>query len=374
MTDTLVFSLPAVPRSAQPEAHWWRVADGVVVARGADGAWVGQAVDAGREGRSLIGLAPADSVRLAIAEASAAATTPRQAAAIARVAAVEQSLGDPETLHAVSVPVPGDDGALVTAVVANAAMLEWIDWARALGADPDHIVPAASLLPVGDEWVAAKVGAEHLVGRHDMVLPNEPAIAQAILGDAEVRELPPEAIEAEIAAIAEAPILDLRIGRFAKRRRLVIDRDRIRELVILASLIPIITLLWAIVAIVRLESASDRLDSETLRIAETAVGRPVTLATAEAEMVQRLGRSASPGLSAPLAALYQGLQGEAAVSSTQIGYRGDGTLSVTLAAPAVADINRLLVALQRDGYRVTAVPRQAPDGRAMVEVTIRSGP
>lgn len=374
MSDALVFALPEAPDGARAEAHWWRVVDGIIASRGADGAWVGHAADAAREGRSLIGLAPAASVRLEIAEASAAAATPRQAAAVARVAAVEQSLGDPETLHSVSVAVPGMDGALATAVVANSKMLEWIDWARSLGADPDHIVPVSSLLPAGEKWVTATIGAEHLVGRRPRVLPNEPALAQAIVGDADVEELPPEAVESEIAAMAQAPILDLRSGRFAKRRRLVIDRDRIRELVILAALIPIVTLLWAIVGIVRLDNASDRLDSETLRIAEAAIGRPATLETVEAEMVQRLGGGVGRGLSAPLAALYQALQAEAGVSSTLINYRGDGTLSVTLAAPAIADINRLLVALQRDGYRITAIPRQAPDGRAMAEITIRSGP
>ncbi|MDQ3471985.1 MAG: type II secretion system protein GspL, partial [Pseudomonadota bacterium] len=164
MADALVFSLPAVPDVAQPEAHWWRVVDGAIVAHGADSAWVTAAVEATRNGTALIGLAPAASVRLSLSEASASASTPRQAATVAKVAAVEQSLGDPDTLHAVTVPVPGEERALVTAVVANSTMLEWIDWARSLGLNPDHIVPAGSLLPVGDAWVAAKIGAEHLVG------------------------------------------------------------------------------------------------------------------------------------------------------------------------------------------------------------------
>ena len=370
MAEALVFSLPAVPDASHAEAHWWRVSDGAVTATGADGSWV----EAASDGLKLIGLAPAASVRLALTEATGGTSTPRQAAAVARVAAIEQSLGDPDTLHAVTVPVPGEERTLVTAVVANSTMLEWIDWARALGVDPDHIVPASSLLPVEGKWVEAKIGAERLVGRQDLVFPNEPSLAEAIVGGADVETVPPEAIEAEIAAMATAPILDLRSGRFAKRRRLVIDRDRIRELAILAALIPIITLLWAIVSIVRLEASSDRLDAETLRIAESTVGRPASLETAEAEMLQRLGSAAGPGLSAPLAALYTGLQVEAGVSSTQLGYRGDGTLSATLAAPTITDINRLLVALQREGYRITAVPRQAPDGRAMVDVTVRTGP
>lgn len=370
MTDALVFSLPALPDAAQAEAHWWRVANGAIVERGVGSEWVAASADSGK----LIGLAPAAAVRLTLAQASPNASTVRQAAAVARVAAVEQSLGDPDTLHAVTVPVPGEERALVTAIVANSTMLEWIDWARSLGVDPDHIVPVASLLPVGDGWGAATIGGEHLVGRRSLVIPNEPTLAEAIVGGAEVETLPSETIDTEIAAMAAAPILDLRTGRFARRRRLVIDRDRIRELALIAAMIPLITLIWAIIALVRLDSSSDRLDAETLRIAEATVGRPVTLENAEAEMLQRLGSAASPGLSAPLAALYTGLQSEAGVSTTLLGYRSDGTLSATLAAPAVTDINRLLVALQRDGYRITAVPRQAPDGRAMVDVTVRSGP
>lgn len=77
---------------------------------------------------------------------------------------------------------------------------------------------------------------------------------------------------------------------------------------------------------------------------------------------------------APLGGLYSALQGEQSVSSTSLSYGADGTLSTTLAAPTVDAVNRVLVAVQRNGYRITAVPRQAPDGRSMVDVTVRSRP
>ena len=366
--DALLVQLPSVPDAAQGEAHWWHVVDGAIVARGADRGWMTLA----GEQRRVVALAPSALVRLALVEAEPGATTPRQAATVARVAATERSLGDPATLHAVSSVGAGRD--VMTAVVANAAMLEWIDWARALGADPDAIVPAGALLPVSDEWVAAAVGSEALVARGGLVLPNEPALVEAIVGGDEVVTLSAEAVDRLLVAACEAPPIDLRSGRFAKRRRLVIDRDRIRELVLLAAAIPLITLLWSIVSIVQLDRSTARLDAETVRLAEAAAGHPVTLESAESELLARRGNSAGPGLSPSLAALLQGLQGESAISATELGYRGDGTVSTTLAAPAATDVNRLLVALQRDGYGVTAVPRQAPDGRAMVDVTIRGGP
>ena len=75
---------------------------------------------------------------------------------------------------------------------------------------------------------------------------------------------------------------------------------------------------------------------------------------------------------APLTAVYQALQPEQSVGITSLSYAPDGTLSATFAAPTVDAVNRVLLAVQRNGYRLTAVPRQSPDGRSMVDVTVRS--
>jgi len=369
--ETLVFALPEVADSAFREAHWWLVAEGAIVEAGVGAEWPGLASDAAGQRRRLVALAPIAAVRLAFAPANAAAASPRQAAVIARVAAVEQSLGDSATLHSARAALP--DGRLVTALVANGTMLEWIDWATALGVDPDHIVPVATLLPLGEQWVSATIGADTLVGRGEVIMPFEPALAEAIVGDSDITELSAEEIAAALVVAAEARLIDLRSGRFARRRRIVIERGRIRELIALACLIPLLTLLWAIVSIVKLNSSSDRLDAETLRLAEATIGRTPALETAAADMAQVKG-GGSGGLSVALTALFQKLQAEPGISTTQLGYSGNGTLQTTLAAPTVDEINRLLLALQRDGYKVTAVPRQAPDGRSMVDITVRSGP
>ena len=366
MPGHLIVALPETAVGASTETHWWLVADGEVRAEGKDSGWVALAVP-DRNGPVVVGLAPSAAVRLVVDRTVREGSTPTQAAAVARLDALETSLGDSETLHAVS-GVDGDR--IVTAITANATMLEWIGWARTAGVELDRIVPASLLLPRTEAWTGIAIGADPMLFRGDVVVPNDPAIAEAFVGGEPVEDAGAEARSAALLrAIGPLP-LDLRTGRFAKRRRFLLDRGRVRELVVLGLLIPLLTLAWAIVSIVRLNQSSEALDRDTFAIAQSALGRPVALENAEAELTQ--GRSSSR-LTVLLAALYQALQAEAAVSATQITYSG-GNFSTTLAAPSVNEINRLLIALQRDGYRVTAVPRQSPDGRAMVDLTIRTGP
>lgn len=368
MHGALLFTLPEVPDHHRRDTHWWWVVDGEVVEGGNGEEWLTLA----ERRPSLVAVAPAGSVRLSFAPAPTGAT-PRQAASIARVAAVQASLGDEETLHAVSDVAP--DGTVATAVVDQGVMRGWLVWARELGADPDHVVPAAALLPLSDRWLSAKIGADNVLGRKGIVLPGEPGLTDLVLGSEEVRGLEEAEVHAAIAAAAGSHPLDLRSGRFA-RQGLSLDRRRARELIVLAALIPLLMLSWMLVSIFKLDRSADRLNAETVSVASGALGRAVTLETAESELAQRSGGSASAygGLMAPLTATYQAMQQEPGVSSTSIAYSADDTLSVTLAAPTVDPINRVLLALQSDGYKVTAVSRQSPDARQMVDMTVRSAP
>lgn len=366
MVGHLILALPETAGGATAETHWWFVADGAFKAEGVNSEWA-QLAAQDRTAPVVVALAPSAAVRLIVDRTVREGSTPTQAAAVARLDALEMSLGDAGTLHAVSAV---DDDRIVTAVVANATMLEWIDWARTAGVELDRIVPTALLLPRTETWTRAAIGADHMLVRGEVVLPNDPAIAEAFVAGEPVNGLGAQAIAATVLRAAGPLPLNLRTGQFAKRRQFLLDRDRVRELAILGLLIPLLTLAWAIVSILRLDQSSDALDRDTIAVAQSALDRPVILENAEAELAQ--GRDSSR-LRVLLAALYQALQTEAAVSSTQIGYAG-GNFSATLAAPSVNEINRLLVALQDEGYRVTAVPRQSPDGRSMVDLTIRTGP
>ena len=368
MADTLLFTLPHAPERDRADTSWWHVVDGEVVSAGTGEEWLtfvkGQ--------RRLIGIAPAADVRLNFSEKPQSAATARQAEAVARVAAVGSSLDQEDSLHAASAVT--EDGEVVTAVTDRERLAAWLDWARTLGAEPNHVVPAGAILPLADHWRAAAFGTESVVGRRGTILPNEPDIAGFFVGEDDVETLDEEQVRSALAHAAEVLPIDLRTGRFSRRRRIALEKSRVRELVILASLIPLLLLAWALVVIVRLERSTDRLNSETVALASTALGRPVALESAASELAG--GASGSPlgGLMAPLTAVYQALQPEQSVSATSLSYASDGTLSVTFAAPQVDAVNRVLIALQRNGYRVTAVPRQSPDGRSMVDATVRSGP
>lgn len=349
---------------------WWLIADDAVIDRGTSEQWL-PLWRSGGATMPIIGLAPSSRVRMAFAPRAEGVTSDRQAIAVARVEAFGASLGDQQTLHA-SGALVADGQATLTAVVANDAMLQWLDWADRLDVSLDHIVPSALVLPLGETWVAADLGRERVAGHHGLVIPAEPAMLDT-LAPGDIHWLSPDEIDSALSAITEAPLIDLRSGRFARRKRFIIDRARIRELAMLAAAIPLITLLYALVLIARLEQSTSRLDAETLAAARSAAGNGVTLATAEAALAAR-SPDAANAFAVPLSALLVQVQAQPNVSSTQMAYASDGTFSTTLAAPSSDAINRVLLALQRDGYQVTAVRRQGTDGRLMADITIRSGP
>ena len=366
----LFVALPQDPLAADGAAHWWRVSEDVVEA-GTGSDWLELATDG--EAR-IIGLAPAADVRLAFSTPAEGAASPRQIETIARVGALEGSLGEPETLHTASTTLDGESPAIVTAVVANSKMQEWLDWADGLGIRLDHIVPAAMVLPLEEQWVAVQVGSERILGHRAMVLPEESALKDALLDDGvQLAELDPQLFELALLRIAAGPVPDLRTGRFARRRRIVIDRKRVRELALLTLAIILVTTLIAVVDIVRLDRSRAVLDAETLELARAVAGPGVTLDSAEAARAARAAPAAGGSLSAGVAAVLARLQPEQNVSLATLGYNG-GTLNFTLSGQGPDAINRVLLALQRDGYRVTAVPRTESDGRTLAEVTLREGP
>ena len=370
MTRILIL-LPEQPQPGLADTFWWRVEAGAVTARGEDASWVDLSAEGGGE---LVALAPAGAVRLVVTEPVGA--TDRQAVAIAAAAVREASAGDGGELHAAAAIIgAGEERRAMAAVVATTAMERWLEWLGALGRDPLAIVPSLLLLPPANEWIDLRVGNEHLVGRGELRFPYEPALAEALVGEERVRRLPADEVEAALVRLAEAPPLDLRHGAFARRRSLRIAQRQWRELAALAACVPLLALAAALVTVVRVNGAADRLDRQTEEVASAALGRSVAAEQALTELDLQAARLGGTGgaMAGPMAALFQQMQADPSVTATTLGWRGDGTLSTTLAAARVEDINRLLIALQRNGYKVTAVPRSAADGRQMADITVRSG-
>ena len=369
----LFVALPHDPVGGDSTAHWWQVI-GDAVEAGAGSEWLALAADVEARPR-IIGLAPAALVRLTFSTRAEGAASPRQAATIARMNALEKSLGEADTLHSTTAEMEGDPPTMVTAVAANSKMQEWLDWAEGLAVRIDHIVPVGMVLPLGERWTAATIGGERVLGRRGMVLPEEPSLKDALLGESEEQpdELGPDALPSALVRIAQAPEPDLRTGRFARRRRIAIEPMKIRELVLLTLAIILMSILIALVEIVKLERSRSALDAETLAIARKVAGPSLTLDNAEAALAARAGPAGGGSLSSGVAALLARLQPEPSVSLSTLGY-SRGTLSLTVSGQDSNAINRLLLALQRDGYQVSGVPRSQGDGRMLAQVTLREAP
>ena len=370
MTRSLLVLLPDLPDPSHSEAHWWEVEDGALSASGTGSEWLVKSARTGKEPLLLTGLVGPERVRLERRDPEALASA--QARTVARLEAEQAALGpDP---HAVAA-ADAMNGWIATTDAA--AMRRWLDWAAQHDAELDQIVPLAALLPADGKWVEARIGDRVIVARDGLALPDEPALVEALVGDAFVDTLDEQALEARIVAAVPNPPIDLRSGRFARARRWAPDPARLREFAILVALVLLVALLIPIAKAMRWDSESDRLDAETAAIATAALARPVDADTAESELRAAVGSGAAGGGgtagSQAFATLLAEMDAEPSVEASLIAFDASGTLTARLAAADVEAINRLLLGLQRRGWALTANPVGDGAGRAMVDLTLQGG-
>ncbi len=302
----------------------------------------------------------------------------RQAQAAARLLAAQKSLGPVEDQHIAAGEPRAEDGAIPVASASAAQMARWIALGRAAGLDPDYIYPVAALLPLPDEgsYIAAPVAGEEVMRGRSTGFAADPALVEAIVGDAPVTRLGEADSAALIAAAAanpDAPV-NLRSGAFRKRSHRMFDRTLVLRLALLVGLIALAGLAMSAIQIGKYRFAASRLDRDAVAAARTVLRGDVTIDNAEGQLDNRLEQigGGSRAFSVPAAGLYAVLRGNAAVSITRLSYTGNGTLTADLAAPRIEDLNQLLIAIQQDGYKVSAVPRAGADGRAAANITVRA--
>jgi hypothetical protein len=158
------------------------------------------------------------------------------------------------------------EGQLAVTIVANGSMIEWLDWLSAHGADPIAILPAGLAAPRSDTWVAAALGPERMIARAGLIAPDEPAMRDALVESGEeVTTLAPEALHQRLVWLAATLPLNLRTGRFARRRLLLLDWRRLRELAALPCSSPCSA--WhGPSLLIRLDRDLRRLEAETARL------------------------------------------------------------------------------------------------------------
>ncbi len=384
MGQTLILWLPSSASLIDGQAlvtavPWLRVDDSVVVDSGQDDLWVDAWVTntaSGAPSDQLVALAPAVDVPVRWRHYSDAA--PAQAAAAARIDTLSDSLGDAADLHVVAgMPATGGQ-AVPVAVTTRAAMTAWQNWLTAHNLSPSAILPVAAIIPPpADEaaWLA-EVGEERLIRLPDQAFLSDPNLDALIVGDRVLNPLPLDQMREALMLSLAAPPLDLLSGAWKAKRTLALDPAWIWWMKRMIAALIIVTLLVPIVHAVRLAADTRRADAVALDTAKS-IGVAANDATgAEAELDRRLAASGGGPLafSVPASALYAAMRDIPGLSLRALSHRTDGTLTITLAAPRVEDINQALLALQSRGYGITAQPMAGTNGEQQAVVTIRAVP
>jgi general secretion pathway protein L len=338
---------------------WWIVRDGKVAERGgAEDVLPDTLPD------RVVAIAPAGAMTIHVAELGSLAT--QQARVAARLLVAETSVAPIETQHVAVGEADGSDRSV--AVIGNGRISAWLESLQARGIDPDAILAAPLLLPRPEEgYVRAVIGGERVLRGRSAAFADEPGLTELLVGDAAVDNLDPEPLVVEALESAE---LDLRQGGFAKRRRFRIDWLLAKRLAGLGAAIAAVTLLIAVVQMVRYGFGADALDAEAEAIARTAVpdagGNPIS--TLQSRLAAR--RGAGLGFTATAGTVLNAVQAVPNVELASLTFEADGMVRATVLAPGAPEAETLRARLRATGLDVEATPFTAENGRIRGEFRI----
>lgn len=368
--DGLIVALPAAEGDAP---IWMRVVDGRVTQTGVGTDWLAACgLAALPAGCTVMLVAPAGLTALHwIAYPDMPA---RQGRAAARLAALSESIGPADRLIAAT--DENDDPAQphVVAIAARADVQHWLLWAQHHGLDPDMLLPAALLLPAPEDgFLRGTIGGQDVLRGTAVALPADDPLLPAILGDVSPVLWSDDMVQAEMLAALAGPPLNLRQGDFAKRTRRAVDWRRVQRMAVWGGCIALISLAMSLIAIVKLNADTSKLDAEAVAAAQgvlpAASDAALALGALDAMLAER--GAGAWGFTGPASGLFSAMQTAPGVSLTSLGRNADGTLRATLAAARAEEINGVLLAIQAAGFTITATSSQDPGGRTLADITVR---
>lgn len=341
----------------------WRVVDGEWLDQGA----LSDFASVGDDANVMAIVAPADA---RCVWASLPDLEPKQAEGVARIRAAEHSLGN---IHAVARHI-GDDN-VVTATIATAAMEQGLARLIPRGINPDIVIPAGLVVePNPDHVVRAEFDGATVLRGAAFAIPDEPVFRDLLVGDAAVEDVHTDAMRTALLAASERPMLNLREGIFAKRVRTDwLTAQQRKWLVRLLGGLVVASLLLGLVTWAKHKNATADEDDRALAAAQKIDPSISDITQAEAALERALAQKGmAKGRFAPLSAgLWRSVKASPNVSVRELRYGADGIMTVVFAAPDANSVNKALIAIQQDGYRVTATPRQDTSGATLVDLTMR---
>ena len=351
------------------DPRWWPVAEGRIASR-TQGMVPAEAMNGG----PVMLVLPPDVAVLRRVELDPA-MPPAQARAVAIRKALEAGISGPAEMHAAALePAEGGmPGVWHIAAIARADLAFCLGWARDRGLDPEIVLPLGAILPEpGEGYVRADIGGIAVARGRDGAGHADALWMQAFLDGAPVATLPPEEAEAALVAALDRPPVNLRSGPFAIRRRGGVDAAWLRRVAMLAGLLLLVSLFITLALIARHAWSAARLDDRTVALAKPFAPTVGDAAGAAAE-IDRLvaGKGGVHAFTGPLAGLMQAMRPVSGVSLATVSLNEDGLLHATLASARAEDINRVLLAVQEAGFRITATSSTDPGGRIIAEITVR---
>lgn len=323
------------------------------------------------DGAAVIAVVPADAVTLhwaVLPDRSLA-----QATAAARILAVEASAAPAGGLHV----VVGDDGGAERpiAVVEIAAMQGWLGPLAAAGIDVAAVVPAPLLLPRPDEgYVRADLAGAGVVRGVASGFADEARLTELVTGGIAPRTLSRDEIDAALVAAAAAPVLDLRQGPFARRRRAGLDWALVRRLGWLAAAALLVSLAIDLTRVAKYSFAADALEQRAAALAATGLPRGETVTDADRQLAERLGAVRGPGLgfTGMAAAVFAAVRATPGTEVTGLDFGATGDLRLSVAAARESLPTDLKRAIERAGFAVTAGVFTSANGRVTGEMTVKA--
>jgi general secretion pathway protein L len=347
-------------------------ADDPAVWRVVDGEWHGGGPLSG-----FIGIAD-DAKIMAVVAASDARCNwssfpelePKQAEGVARIRVAEHSLGD---VHIVARHI--EDDLVVTAAIAPTVMEYGLSRLTLRGLNPDIVIPVGLVIAEpSDHVVRAELDGFSVLRGPQFAIPDEPVLRDLIVQDRTLEVIDDGAMRNLLVMAAENPMLNLREGIFAKREpREWGTTNQRRWAIRLVGALIVTTILLGLVTWGKHKSATAAENERALVAAKKIDPSISDIAQAEAQLDRALTqKGTAKGRFAPLTAgLWRAVKSAPNVSVREMRYGTDGLLSVVLAAPDANSINKALIGIQQDGFRVTATPRQDTSGATLVDLTMR---
>jgi general secretion pathway protein L len=364
----LITLLPVQGSDALP---WWLVEDGAITAR-SNGQDTGAGFPELADGVRVMALVPARQAVVRWVDMSELA--PRQAETAACLKVAEESLDDASALHVVAAHLDGED--VIAANISKAQLQYGLDRLAGYGLNPDVVLPAGLAFDAPETGIArADFGSDNALLRGPkLIMPDDPALRAVLLGDAVVADIDQDSAEQQLLAAFAAPTLNLRSGAFAKKTPGVgisPRQWRILGWMLFAGLL--LSLLLALVTYWQYDRAVDREDALALAAARKIAPQATSAADAASALDKALAQKGvgARQFTAPASTLFAEIQQEQGLNLRDMRYGADGILGFTLAAPTADPINKVLLDLQEQGYKVTATPRQDASGLAMAEITMR---